>query len=61
MKGGDVATCTTFHMGKGRVYQCKDRSGRQLIEKEKKSWLLGTSDQQQKKEDVKEEEQGKRR
>ena len=35
MKGGDVATCPTFHMGNGSICQCIDRSGRQPIEKEK--------------------------
>ena len=40
MKGGDVATCPTFHMRKGSVYQCIDLSGRQLIEKEKKRKIL---------------------
>ena len=50
MKGGDVATCTTFHMGKGSVYQCKDRSGRQLIEKEKNLgfWVLVISNRRRK-------------
>ena len=50
MKGGDVATCTTFHMGKGSVYQCKDRSGRQLIEKEKNLgfWVLVTCNRRRK-------------
>ena len=35
MKGGGVATYPTFHVEKGSVCQCIDRSGRQLIEKEK--------------------------
>ena len=50
MKGGDAATCTTFHMGKGSVYQCKDRSCRQLIEKEKNLgfWVLVISNRRRK-------------
>ena len=52
MKGGDMATMPTFHMGKSSVYQCIDLSGRQLIEKEKKNlsfWVLVTNNRRKEK------------
>ena len=64
MKGGDVATCPTFHMGKGSAYQRHRPQWQTTHCKRKKLglWVLVTGDKRRKnKKNAKEEEEGKRR
>ena len=66
MKGGEVATCPTFHMGRVVTDSCQCHSDRQLIEKKKLGfWVLVTGVRRRKNEQNgkkrKEVEEGKHR